>query len=440
MANWLTQHLYVVYFLPLLLLWGLYARYHQKLASRATAIRDANIAAGMDQPASLHPIVDPSVCIGCAACVNACPESNVLGLIEGKAELISPANCIGHGACKQACPVGGIELVFGTAQRGVEIPVIAPNFESTVPGVYIAGELGGMGLVRNAIEQGKQAVAEIASQKDRFSKQRLNLVIVGAGPAGIASGLMARSLGLSYRILEQDSLGGTVAHFPRKKLVMTAPVVLPIVGKMNFRETSKEALMEYWSEIVAEQQLPISTNQRVDAIENNGDCGFVVTTPEENIECSTVLLCLGRRGTPRKLGVQGEDSSKVVYRLVDARQYAGQHVLVVGGGDSALEAALAVADEAGTLVALSYRSNSFSRAKPKNREKIQRSVEQKEVVVYFESEVKKIEDERVVLSTPSGEQLLRNDTVIVCVGGVLPTSFLKSTGIEVATHYGAAQT
>lgn len=438
MESWISQHLYVIYFLPLFLLWGGYAWYQQKNGMRAMAVRDENIAAGLDQPASLHPVINPGICIGCGACVNACPENNVLGLIEGRAELISPANCIGHGACKEACPVGGIELVFGTATRGVDIPVVKPDFESTVPGIYIAGELGGMGLVRNAIEQGKQAVKEIAVNKVRFNKQRLDLIIVGAGPAGIASGLMAKSLGLSYRILEQDSLGGTVAHFPRKKLVMTAPVDLPLVGKMSFRETSKEELMEYWQKVVAEHQLDIMTNQRVDKINQCGHGGFVVATQNEKIEGSTILLCLGRRGTPRKLNVEGEDSSKVVYRLDDARQYAGQHVLVVGGGDSALEAALSLADEPGTKVSISYRNASFNRAKPSNRQQILSAEESKSIDIYYRSEVNKIEQQRVVLSTPSGQQLLRNDAVIVCAGGVLPTGFLKSVGIEVATHYGAA--
>ena len=176
-------------------------------------------SANLREPPTLHPIIDPAKCLGCGACVNACPEGDVLGLVSGKSVLIQGANCIGHGACKSACPFDAIELVFGTAKRGVSIPALTEEFETTVPGVFVAGELGGMGLIKNAITQGVQAVSGVMrflnSHNDKG--EGVDLCIVGAGPAGMAAALEAKSQGLSSIILEQaDSLGGTVANFPRR--------------------------------------------------------------------------------------------------------------------------------------------------------------------------------------------------------------------------------
>lgn len=438
MLSWLSTHLYVIYLAPILIAWYWYTQIKRRSLKVVIDIQQENLSAGLDQPASLHPIVDPNICIGCGACVKACPESNVLGLINRKAALIAPANCIGHGACKTACPVNGIELVFGTEKRGIEIPQVSPTFETSVQGIYIAGELGGMGLVRNAIEQGKQAVLSIEKSKKQLGRGEFEVIIVGAGPAGLAAALMAQSKGIRYRILEQDTLGGTVAHFPRKKLVMTSPAQLPLAGKMNFKETSKEVLLEFWQGIVDQYQLDIQTGHCVEAINRTADGGFQVITQAATFSTSTVLLCLGRRGTPRKLGVTGEELSKVVYRLTDARQYKNQRVLVVGGGDSAIEAALSLADECGTHVALSYRKNSFSRAKQKNRDKIEQAERDGLVAVYLESEVLLIEAGKVCLAYQGAKKTILNNAVIVCAGGILPTSFLKSIGIEVETKYGTA--
>lgn len=436
--GWLAAHVYMAYLLPLAVLWSWYVIRQRQVHARAIEIRDENLALGLDQPASLHPVIDPSICIGCGACVTACPEKNVLGLIGGKAELISPANCIGHGACEKACPVGGIDLVFGTAKRGIDIPSVNTAFESSRPGIFIAGELGGMGLVRNAIEQGKQAVDNIcqaiAQSDGPSSPSALDLIIVGAGPAGIASALAAKAQGLRYLVIEQDSLGGTVAHFPRKKLVMTAPVDLPLVGKMNFRETSKEDLLGFWKDIVSRQSLEIRFQERLEGLQDT-DNGFTVQTSQGSYETQSILLCLGRRGSPRKLDVPGEDSSKVVYRLDDPRVYRQQHVLVVGGGDSALEAAVSLAEE-GACVTLSYRSESFSRAKPKNRASIEDAAKRGIVRLELGSTVALIESAAVLLDTAQGRIQLDNDAIIVCVGGILPSGFLQKMGIVVETKYG----
>lgn len=404
---------------------------------RSVAIRREAIAAGLTEPASLHPVIDMRRCVGCGACVHACPESHVLGLIRGKAELIGPTHCIGHGACREACPAGAIALVFGTEKRGVDIPLVNRDFETNVPGVFIAGELGGMGLIRNAVEQARQAVESIGRIDGIGRSPDLDVVIVGAGPAGIAGSLAAKAHGLRWVTVEQDSLGGTVSHYPRGKIVMTAPATLPLVGKVKFTETTKEALLEFWKKIVAQTGIEINFGERVERIEPNGH-GFVVHTTRATYRSRAVLLAIGRRGTPRKLGVAGEELPKVVYRLIDPEQYRGKHVLVVGGGDSALEAAAALAEQPGTTVALSYRSDAFGRAKPKNRQRVEAAGTAGRLNVLLKSDVQRITPDAVELVRDGERLTLPNDAVIVCAGGILPTEFLKSAGITVETKHGTA--
>jgi thioredoxin reductase/ferredoxin len=432
--------LIAVYAAPLLLIMFWYLRRHYRAESHSRAVHYEAKEAGLLEPASLHPVIDPIRCLGCGACVKACPEQpehHVLGVIEGKAHLISPTDCIGHGACKAACPVDAISLVFGTETRGVDLPVLNPSFESNVPGLYIAGELGGMGLIRNALTQGHQAVESIAKANRRAPGQRLDVLIVGSGPAGMAASLTAKSLNLTYRTIEQESLGGCVYKYPRGKMVMTAPVTLPLVGKLHFRHTSKEHLLGVWTEIMQKEQLRIQCNERVENIEQEGD-GFVVRTSKAAYRASSVLLAIGRRGTPRKLAVPGEDLPKVVYRLIDPDQYIGQEVLVVGGGDSALEAAASIAEVSGTQVTLSYRGDAFGRAKPKNRQRVAQAADRGNLKLLLSSTVSHIHPDLVILEHAGKQVEIANKAVIVSAGGVLPNEFLNKVGIRVETKYGTA--
>jgi thioredoxin reductase (NADPH) len=426
---------YLVYGLPgaALLLWQF--RRRRRLERQSRAVLEHTGAA---EPASLHPVIDPARCIGCGSCVKACPEQehhNVLGILDGRAHLVSPGDCIGHGACRQVCPVNAITLVFGSERRGVDIPLVTPKFESTVPGMYIAGELGGMGLIRNALEQGRQAVEAIAQRRVPAGKQ-LDLVIVGAGPAGFAGALTAKSMNLRCVTLEQESLGGAVFQYPRGKLVMTAPATVPLLGKVNFRQTSKEALLEFWQEAERKTGVQINYRERVEDIVRERD-GFLVKTNRGSYATHSVLLAIGRRGTPRKLGVPGEELPKVVYRLIDPEQYAGQEVLVVGGGDSALEAAASIAESGGAVV-LSYRGADFDRAKAGNRDRVRRVADAGQLRVLMSSNVKQIEREAVALDRKGELIEVRNDAVIVSAGGVLPSDFLRRIGIGVETKYGVA--
>ena len=401
--------------------------------AHAAAMREAE-AAGLTEPPTLHPVVDLSVCMGSGACARACPEK-ALGVIDGKGVLVNPTHCIGHGACAPACPVGAIKLVFGTERRGVDIPAVDSNFETNVKGIFIAGELGGMGLIRNAVRQGTQAVASIA-QRPRGDAE-LDVLIVGAGPAGIAASLAAKQANLRYVTVEQeDSLGGTTYHYPRNKLVMTAPMKLPIVGEIRVREVSKEQLMSIWKKVLTKASPDIRFSERMEEVSRDGDA-FVVRTNRAIYRSASVLLAIGRRGTPRKLGVAGEDQSKVVYRLIEASQYRGSDVLVVGGGDSALEAALDLAAEPQTTVTLSYRGKAFDRVKPKNRDRIERAATEGLLRLELGTTVGEVRADQVTLRRGESEIALPNDRVIVCAGGELPTPMLKKIGIQVDAHYGS---
>jgi len=428
------------YFLPLLyaalvvIAVGTYAtRRRRRERAAAETLKEAS-AAGLTEPVSLHPVVDPARCVGSGTCARACPES-ALGIIKGKAVLIDATACIGHGACAAACPVDAIQLVFGTERRGVDIPSVKPDFESNVPGIFIAGELGGMGLIRKAAEQGRQAITNIVRRKRQ--KLDYDVVIVGAGPAGIAAGLAAIEHKLRYALLEQEpSLGGAIFHYPRNKIAMTAPVDLPLVGQMKFTDVSKEKLLEFWHDIVQRTQLRVRVGERMEHIDR-ADAGFVVKTANRSYRCGAVLLAIGRRGTPRKLDVPGEELSKVVYRLVDPDQYRDQHVLVVGGGDSAVEAALACAQRS-PRVCLSYRGAAFSRIKQKNRAALDEASAARRLRLLLNSSVSRIAGDSVELEQEGKRLRLRNDAVIVCAGGVLPFDLLKSLGIEFETKRGTA--
>ena len=411
----------------------LYLRRSRRLHQSAAQELKESLEAGLAEPASLHPVVNPARCMGSGSCARACPE-DALGVVRGKAVLINASACIGHGACLSACPVEAISLVFGTEKRGIDIPNISPEFETNVPGIYIAGELGGMGLIRKAAEQGRQAIEAIRKRSD--GSRELDVLIVGCGPAGLSAGLSAIHHKLRYRIIEQeDSLGGAVYHYPRNKITMTAPVQLAIVGKVKFGEVSKEKLLEFWTGVVQSTGLQVNFRERLTGIERDGD-GFVVQTDRARYSARSVLLAMGRRGTPRKLDVPGEEHSKVVYRLVDPEQYRGQKVLVVGGGDSALEAAIALAEQPGTRVTLSYRSAAFSRVKAKNRQRLDELRASGGVEVLLESSVNEI-GVREVKIAQGGQTLARaNDAVIVCAGGELPTPLLRKIGIQFETKFG----
>lgn len=390
---------------------------------------------GSYEPVSLYPVIDPNRCIRSGACVKACPEHDILGIRNGRGVLINASQCIGHGACFRSCPTQAISLWIGTEKRGVDLPELYPNFETNVPGIFIAGELGGMGLIKNAIEQGRQAVENIAMQIHRGNTADFDVIIVGAGPAGISAALSAKKAGLKAIILEQDTLGGTVSTFPRAKIVMTSPVELPLYGKLKFRETSKQELLDIWNDVLTKQNLQLNEKTRVESVTPKKEL-FEVLTDKGIFTAQAVLLAIGRRGTPRKLNVPGESMEKVAYRLLEPEYIDGKKIMVVGGGDSAIESSLLLSGK--NEVTLSYRGNKFSRIKPKNAEKIMNAIENGEVKVLFNTEVKKIEPASIVLEDTIDSKLVEvnNDLIFIFAGGELPVELLKKAGVSMSTKRG----
>jgi len=393
---------------------------------------------GAYEPVSLYPVVDQRRCIKSGACIKACPEDNILGIRNGKATIINASHCIGHGACFRACPVEAISLYIGTEKRGVDLPHINPNFETNVPGVFIAGELGGMGLIKNAVTQGREAVENIAKTINNAAQATYDLIVVGSGPAGISATLTAKALNLKVLTLEQDTLGGTVFTFPRSKIVMTSSMDLPLYGKVNFKESSKAQLLELWNTVLTKNSITIQENSKVESVKREGDIFRVEILNGESYTTKSILLAIGRRGTPRKLNVPGENSEKVAYRLLEPEGINDKKIVVVGGGDSAIESALLLADH--NQVTLSYRSNAFSRIKPKNAEKINAAIKSGLIDVKLNSNIVSIEPNSICYTENdlNEVQKMANDLIYIFAGGELPTQFLRKIGIEISTKYGEA--
>lgn len=428
---------FITYLLTFLVCLGIVLYYILKHRSESRKVAEKVALAketGKFIPVSLHPYIDPNVCIGSGACVRSCPEEDILGLVNSAGTVINASSCIGHGACFQACPVDAISLRIGTELRGVDLPHVKPSYETNVEGIYIAGELGGMGLIRNSAEQGIQAVDNIVKSKGEHGLP-YDLIIVGAGPAGIAASLKAKEAGLNFKLLDQDTLGGTVFTFPRSKVVMTRPMNLPLYGKLKLVNTSKDELLSIWQDALSKNEISVQEHSKVDFIEAISG-GFELHLANGNKErAHRVLLAIGRRGTPRKLGVPGEGSQKVAYRLLEPERIEKEKILVVGGGDSAVESALLLCDR--NEVILSYRKENFARIKPGNEKKLNEAIANGQLNVMLNSNVKEILNEKVIIENSGSERVeVLNDRVYIFIGGELPISFLEKSGIQVDKHFG----
>ena len=363
----------------------------------------------------------------------------MLGLVGRTATLVEPSACVGHGVCRDACPTSAISLVFGTVTRGIAVPVLGPGGETSVSGIHVAGELGGLSLIRNAINQGREVIDHIAAALRRegapAEADQLDVVIVGCGPAGLAASLGAKAHGLNFVALDQASLGGSVAHYPRGKLVMTAPAQLPLIGEVRLGSVSKEELLRFWQDVLERTALAPRFEEHVRTVEPQGSA-FLVTTDKAHYRARRVVLAMGRGGSPRRLGVPGEDLAKVVYRLSDPDQYAGQKVMIIGGGDAALEAAVALADIPGTGVTLVHRGSAFANALRENREAAEALGAAGRIAIHLLATPIAIGHDSVEIATPDGQRLIDNHAVIACLGGTLPHEWLARIGITVATHHG----
>lgn len=402
---------------------------------RDEAALEAKLAKGENLARSLHPVIDPDICIGSLSCLKACPEGDILGVVNATAKLVHADHCIGHGKCAAECPVDAIKLVFGTAERGVDLPEVDEFFESSRPGVHIVGELGGMGLIKNAMIQGLEVAERLGGL---VSKSGPGVLIVGAGPAGIATSLGLKARGIPFRIIDQSSLGGTVAHYPRRKIAMSDVVELPLVGKFGKRQISKEELLSSWQRILAKTGIHVEEGLKVVGIDG-ADGQFQVKLDKGGVvPAAKVVLATGRRGSPRKLGVPGEEHEKVLYSLTDPEQFQGQKMLVVGGGDAAIEAAIQLAEESSAEVVISYRGEQFARCREANRTKIDALIAAGRIHSLLPSVVKEVRPTEVVLEVAGKRGKLANDFIIVNIGGELPLEFLAKAQVSLRRYHGEA--
>lgn len=387
----------------------------------------ATLASQPTTPPSLYPRINHAACICAGACVDACPEGDVLGIVDGRVRLVRPSACVGHADCLRSCPMSAIELVLGTPERAVEVPVLTGSFESTVPGLYVAGELTGIGLIHNAVEQGRQAAAAALAARPPHSLD-YDLIVVGAGPAGLGAALEAQRQGARCLVLEKSALGGAIKSYPRQKVVMSAPFALPGLGKVSLRRTTKEALLELFAEVIARARLCVREHAEVTRIERRPP-GFSVALGDERLTAARVVLAIGRRGTPRRLGVAGEQLPHVVYGLDDPAAYTGRRVAVVGGGDTAVEAALALAGQPHTKVTLLHRGADFGRCKPDNQQALHAARDRRELEVTTAVTIHEITAQDLHLITPHGPHRLPADLVVCCLGSELPSAWLRGLGL-----------
>lgn len=409
--------------------------YLKGLKDRDARARDAAEKGKLfsEGPKSQHPHIDTAQCIGCGTCTSVCPEGDVLAMVGGKAAIVNGFKCIGHGLCAEACPVGAMTMVMASPSMGADMPYLTPEFETTIKNLFVIGELGGLALIKNAVSQGRACIDTIASRpraaKSANGTDIYDVLIVGAGPAGISASLRAIEQKLNYITLEQEEVGGTVAKYPRQKLVMTSPVEFPMYGKFKKTELSKENLLAFWDMVLNRADFNVRTGERVDTITPGDDGIFTVKTPNNSYSSRAVVLALGRTGTPRKLGVKGEELGKVMYRLIEADHYVNKKILVVGGGDSAVEAAMGLASQVGNSVTLSYRQEQFSRIKERNAKRIENFMRSGKVNVLFKSNPVEFKPESVLLEVDGTLKEIPNDYVWIFAGGSPPYDFLKKIGV-----------
>jgi thioredoxin reductase/NAD-dependent dihydropyrimidine dehydrogenase PreA subunit len=420
-------------------------------AVHRSEVKAASASAPSGKPS---PVINASLCIGCGSCVEVCPEKGTLELVNGKAILAHADRCTGHAKCAEVCPTQAIVLSRGGVLQTMRVPLVKDDFETNVPGLFIVGELGGMGLIKTAVNEGKLVIDQIKKRLDanghaasqpggahgngdkaaagapRDPTAPADVLIVGAGPAGLSASLSAHQLGLQYVTLEQGEIASTIRQYPRHKFLMAEPIEIPLYGPLYVADGTKESLLSVWETIIQNTGVRIETNRRVERIARNGG-SFRVDTGNETYHAKFVILAMGRRGTPRRLEIPGENLSKVAYRVIEAESYNDADILIVGGGDSAIEAALALSRSGKNRVTLSYRAGVFSRLRDRNREQFEAAEREGRVTVIRSSTLLGIRPEGVLLDCGGRCRELRNQYVFILIGGDSPEEFLKKTGVEI---------
>jgi len=398
------------------------------------------------------PQIDTQTCLGCYACVDACPY-DVLEVQKYVAVVVRPEACCGLTLCEQRCPNGSLRITDGDTIG--DRPRINDALQSEdTPGLFLAGDVTGLPLIKNAILQGAHAVEKIAASLQAEGpsaspgERPKDLVIVGAGPAGISAALRAKELGLSFEVIEQGSVAQSIRSFPRGKLVFDQPLDLPLTGKLWLKESTKEELLSHWMRIIRKEELPIRQDTRMTAVAREADGKrFRITTepreggPPRDILTRRVLLAIGQRGTPRRLPIElsPDVEARVYYHLADARSFEGKRVVVVGLGDVAMEIAVALARQPGTTVTVVHRGSTFTRGKSRNIDEVKRMHAAGRLSLRFEAEIAALDPEVATLRSRGRDERVPYDAVFVLIGSIPPWDTLKACGVRVAAeaHIGA---
>jgi thioredoxin reductase/NAD-dependent dihydropyrimidine dehydrogenase PreA subunit len=374
-----------------------------------------------------YPAVNRAACIGCGTCVQNCREKTVLAIIRGKSTIVNPLACRCCGECEQSCLTGALKIVEHGKKIKIRVPWTDENQQSNVEGIYIVGSLTGAGLIKEAINQGRTAVNHIV--KGAAPPSLPSVLVVGAGPAGLSAMLSCRKFGLPVLCFEKDLSANTIRNFPKKKILMAEPVEMPIVGPLWVGDTSREKLLDAWEKMLIKAGARITTNAQLEKIEKK-DGQFRVTISGKHYSGDQVILALGNRGVPRKIGIRGEDGPNVFYNLLEADEFSGSAVTIIGAGDSAIEAALAL-ERNGCRVTMLVRGDGFPKAKEKNQERIRQVDARGHVQVHFNSQPIEIGADFISFTAGGETRREKNDAVFIMVGGELPFELLQSFGIRI---------
>jgi thioredoxin reductase/NAD-dependent dihydropyrimidine dehydrogenase PreA subunit len=414
----------------------------RRRAARARAAQPAITA----PPARVRlPQIDVTSCLGCSACVDACPY-DVLEVDKYVAVVARPEACCGLTLCEQRCPNGSLRITEGEPVG--DRPRIDAALESEdVPGLYLAGDITGLPLIKNAIAQGARTVDAIAkARRGRGAAGALDLVIVGAGPAGLSAALRAKELGLAFEVVEQGSVAQSIKSFPRGKLVFDQPLELPVEGSLWLEESTKEELLSHWLRIVRREKLPVVEDTRVVEVAKRGELFHVATQPKDGgsrteRRARAVLLAIGQRGTPRRLPFELDSAveARVHYHLFDAQSFAGKRVIVVGLGDVAMEAAIALARQPETRVTIVHRGPTFTRGKSRNIAEVKRLAEGGRVALRFSTEIAALSRQAASLCAGGAPESVPYDAVMVLIGSIPPRATLARFGVRTAADFAAPE-
>lgn len=381
----------------------------------------------------LHSINDDR-CIGCEACIDACP-TEVLDLVDHKVKVARFGDCVQCEQCANACPTQALVMYReGTTPRMLTVPELDDHFQTAVPGQYLIGEVAGKPLVKNAANLGRAVIEQIARDlagRPSVAKDVLEVVIVGSGPGGLSAGLTCLKRKMSFLVLEKEHvISSTVSRYPKGKHFMAEPCSAQNVSFLPVFDATKEDLVAAWQKVVDEVKMPIRLGEAVDKVIRGDDGIFQVKTTVGTYKARTVVLATGLRGKPRLLAVPGANLEKVAALLDDPVEFAGQDVLVVGGGDSAVEGAMSLVD-AGARVTLSYRGDGFKRCKQGNQKRLAELVASQRVTLHLESNVTKFTEGEVSLKLKDGQVVTQpNQRAFVLIGADTPVAWLEANNVR----------